>query len=153
MTRAHELEYASAHSRRPKRPLGRRLWSIIIMMVIVGFALLVAPGNVPRDSESIVAGTLQEVAVLKPALVTMLWFGLALGACLMLAASVVLLNRRRSLLGTLLLIGTLLATLFSLASSIVSSLAPWIIYDSLRAPDGSEYCFMDSSFKQTTATF
>jgi hypothetical protein len=65
-----------------------------------------------------------------------------------LVASIVVLFVRQPLVGTCLLVVTLLASAFSFMTGSVKNLAPWTIYDHVIASDGNEYCFIDSSFLQ-----
>ena len=106
------------------------------MLCLIAYALL--PWHIEfRDSQ----GTLTQVSILNRDTLFLVGF-------FILVATSVVLFVRQPLVGTCLLVVTLLASASSFVTGGGKGLAPWTIYDQITASDGNEYCFIDSSFLQ-----
>lgn len=142
------LNYPSPGTCSPQRPLGRTVVRTIALLCIFGLLFLGIFAFVPRSSTTRNSDGTLIVSILQPALDDLLCWLLPAGFLLLLVTAILLLARRRFRLGSLFLLTTICVSFWAMLAGGVRHLARWTICDQVTAPNGTQYCFIDSSFLQ-----
>ena len=143
------LDYATRVFRTPKPPLGRRTRWIVIISCLMGVALFAMYAFVPHD---IPTGDPKLFQLLRPGVRTTLQILILPGIALLLLSCVILIRRKRTVLGVLILPAIPVLFFLSAGRVLLHNLGRGTIRDHVIAADGNRYCLVSFDVSDDSTT-